>query len=68
MKVTAENASLRLLELRKKHKLTQIELAEKTELSRFTITSIENGKTTPNNFTLFKLNSFFELLEGNGKQ
>jgi len=57
--INRETAGKELLELRLKHKLTQIQLAEKTNISVKTISAIESGGNKPQSMTLYKLNRFF---------
>jgi len=50
-----------LLELRKKHNLTQDELAEKVFLTRQAVSRWESGETTPNAETLKLLSKLFDV-------
>ncbi|MBA2864445.1 helix-turn-helix transcriptional regulator [Methanococcus maripaludis] len=47
--------------LRKKQKLTQKKLAEKTGISHQSIWKVEKGLTIPNLTIAFKLSKFFKL-------
>ncbi|WP_434655274.1 helix-turn-helix transcriptional regulator [Thermoanaerobacterium thermosaccharolyticum] len=49
----------RLEEFRKKHGLTQEELAEKLQVSRQTIGSLENGRYNPSILLAFKIARLF---------
>lgn len=49
----------RLEEIRKQHGITQEELAEKLEVSRQTIGSLENGRYNPSILLAFKIARFF---------
>jgi putative transcriptional regulator len=51
----------RLAELRQRKFLTQEELADILEVSRQTISSIENGKYNPSIELAFKIARFFEV-------
>lgn len=48
-----------LEEIRKKHGIKQEELAEKLEVSRQTIGSLENGRYNPSIILAFKIARFF---------
>lgn len=48
-------------ELRKRHNLTQEQLADKLDVSRQTIHSIESGKYQPSITLAFKIAILFEL-------
>lgn len=50
----------KLSELRMQHSITQIALAEKLDVSRQTIISIENGKYNPSLELAFKISNVFE--------
>ena len=50
----------RLEELRKRRGIKQEELAEKLEVSRQTIGSLENGRYNPSIILAFKIARFFE--------
>ena len=50
-----------LFELRKKHKLTQDELAEKLFVTRQAVSRWESGETTPNIETLKSLSALFDV-------
>ena len=50
----------RLEELRKRRGVKQEELAEKLEVSRQTISSLENGRYNPSIILAFKIARFFE--------
>lgn len=50
-----------LLELRKKHHMTQDELAEKVFLTRQAVSRWESGETTPNPETLKLLSRLFDV-------
>ncbi len=57
--ITIENVRKELLKFRVKHKFTQEKLAEKSGISRVTISSIESGKINkPDSMTIFKLDEF----------
>ncbi|HKL75352.1 MAG TPA: helix-turn-helix transcriptional regulator [Halanaerobiales bacterium] len=49
----------RLEEFRKKHDLSQEELADELEVSRQTIGSLENGRYNPSIILAFKIANFF---------
>ncbi|MDP4094528.1 MAG: helix-turn-helix transcriptional regulator [Bacillota bacterium] len=49
----------RLEEIRKKSRLTQEELAEKLEVSRQTISSLESGRYNPSILLAFKIARLF---------
>lgn len=51
----------RLEEIRKKHGLKQDELAEILEVSRQTISSLENGKYNPSIQLAFKISRHFRM-------
>lgn len=51
----------RLEELRKKHNLTQEELADRMEVSRQSIHSLESGKYNPSILLAFKLARYFDV-------
>lgn len=51
----------RLEELRKKHNLTQGELADLMEVSRQSIHSLESGKYNPSILLAFKLAHYFHV-------
>jgi len=51
----------KLEEIRKAHNITQEELAEKLEVSRQTIGSLENGRYNPSILLAFKIARFFSL-------
>ncbi|MFI8685947.1 helix-turn-helix transcriptional regulator [Rossellomorea sp. NPDC077527] len=51
----------RIQELRKKHKITQEELALSVGVSRQTITSLENEKYTASLVLAYKISRFFNL-------
>ena len=48
-------------ELRHGLKMTQSELAEKLEVSRQTINSLENGRYDPSIMLAFKISKFFNM-------
>lgn len=54
-----DNLKNRLEEFRKKHGLTQEELAEKLQVSRQTICSLENGRYNPSILLAFKIARLF---------
>lgn len=56
-----ENLNNVLLELRKKRKLTQQELAEKLHVSRQTIVLLEQNKYCPSLVLAFRISQFFEV-------
>ena len=47
--------------LRKSKKISQSELAEALEVTRQTISSLENGKYNPSIILAFKIANFFDL-------
>lgn len=51
----------RLVELRKQHGIKQEELAERLEVSRQTIGSLENGRYNPSIILAFKIARFFNV-------
>ncbi|MDI9411985.1 MAG: helix-turn-helix transcriptional regulator [Bacillota bacterium] len=51
----------RLSDIRKKNNLTQDELAGILEVSRQTISSIENGKYNPSILLAFRIARYFDL-------
>ncbi|QAA30625.1 MULTISPECIES: helix-turn-helix transcriptional regulator [Clostridium] len=51
----------KLEEIRKQHGITQEELAEKLEVSRQTIGSLENGRYNPSILLAFKISRLFKL-------
>jgi len=51
----------KLEEIRKQHGITQEELAEKLEVSRQTIGSLENGRYNPSILLAFKISKFFKV-------
>lgn len=51
----------RLAELRKQHGIKQEELAERLEVSRQTIGSLENGRYNPSIILAFKIARFFNV-------
>ena len=51
----------RIKELREKYKLTQDELANKVDVSRQTIISLEKGKYNPSIILAHKISQVFEL-------
>lgn len=51
----------RLEELRKRQRLTQEELANKLEVSRQTISSIENGRYNPSLLLAFRIADVFSV-------
>ena len=51
----------KLEEIRKQHCITQEELAEKLEVSRQTIGSLENGRYNPSILLAFKIARYFEM-------
>ena len=53
--------SNKLKELRKSANLTQVELAEKLNLSRVNYTRYETGKVRPDYETLIKLADFYDI-------
>jgi len=48
-------------DLREQFNLTQLDLAEKVEVSRQTIISLENGKYNPSIFLAYKISRVFNL-------
>lgn len=55
------NLKNRLEEIRKQHGITQEELAQKLEVSRQTIGSLENGRYNPSILLAFKISKFFSV-------
>jgi len=51
----------RLEELRKLHNIKQEDLADKLEVSRQTIGSLENGRYNPSILLAFKIARFFDM-------
>jgi len=51
----------KIRELREQFNLTQQALAEKVEVSRQTIISLENGKYNPSIFLAYKISKVFNL-------
>ena len=51
----------KIQELRKKHKLSQEELANEVGVTRQTITSLETGKYTASLILAYKISQFFGL-------
>lgn len=51
-----------LEEIRKKHGIKQEELAEILEVSRQTISSLENGRYNPSILLAFKIAKYFNLM------
>ena len=51
----------RLEEIRKKHNVKQEELADILEVSRQTISSLENGRYNPSILLAFKIARYFDL-------
>ncbi|ADK16327.1 MULTISPECIES: helix-turn-helix transcriptional regulator [Clostridium] len=51
----------RLEKIRKQHGITQEELAQKLEVSRQTIGSLENGRYNPSILLAFKISKFFNV-------
>lgn len=51
----------RLEEIRKKHSITQEELAKKLEVTRQTIGSLENGRYNPSIILAFKISRLFNV-------
>jgi len=51
----------RLEEVRKQHGIKQEELADKLEVSRQTIGSLENGRYNPSILLAFKIARYFEM-------
>jgi len=52
----------KLEELRKNRNMTQEELADKLEVSRQTISSLENGRYNPSILLAFKIAQLFNVL------
>lgn len=52
---------MKLRELRKKHKLTQAQLAQKLFMSQNCYSSYENGRTEPNIEMLCKIANFYNV-------
>lgn len=55
------NLKNKIKELREQFDLTQQDLAEKVEVSRQTIISLENGKYNPSIFLAYKISKLFNL-------
>lgn len=55
------NVKNRVEEKRKEKEISQVKLTEVMEVSRQTISSIENGRYNPSVVLAYKLASFFEL-------
>lgn len=55
------NLKNRLEEIRKQHGITQEELAQKLEVSRQTIGSLENRRYNPSILLAFKISKFFNV-------
>ena len=55
------NLKNRLEEIRKQHGIPQEELAQKLEVSRQTIGSLENGRYNPSILLAFKISKFFNV-------
>jgi len=51
----------RLEEIRKQHGITQEELAKKLEVTRQTISSLENGRYNPSIILAFKISKLFKV-------
>jgi putative transcriptional regulator len=51
----------KIRDLREQLDLTQLDLAEKVEVSRQTIISLENGKYNPSIFLAYKISRVFNL-------
>lgn len=51
----------KLEEIRKQHGITQEDLAEKLEVSRQTIGSLENGRYNPSILLAFKISKLFKV-------
>lgn len=51
----------KLEQIRKQHGITQEELAQKLEVSRQTIGSLENGRYNPSIILAFKISKFFKV-------
>lgn len=51
----------KIRDLREQFDLTQLDLAEKVEVSRQTIISLENGKYNPSIFLAYKISKVFHL-------
>ncbi|KGR76447.1 helix-turn-helix transcriptional regulator [Ureibacillus sinduriensis] len=51
----------RIKDLRQKHDLTQDELAERLEVSRQTIISLEKGRYNPSLILAYKISKMFEM-------
>lgn len=52
---------VKLLQLRKKHNLTQQELAEKLDISTVYVRKLEKGVVNPGRETLVKYEGFFKV-------
>lgn len=55
------NVKNRLEEIRKQRGITQEDLADKLEVSRQTIGSLENGRYNPSILLAFKIARYFEM-------
>ena len=51
----------KIRDLREQFDLTQLDLAEKVEVSRQTIISLENGKYNPSIFLAYKISKVFHM-------
>lgn len=56
MEITKDNAQDELLKFRDESRITQIQAAAKSGISKDTISNIENGNFAPNKMTLYRLN------------
>lgn len=66
MNITKDNAHIELLKFRDISRMTQIQVAEKTGISKDTISNIENGNFKPNKMTLYRLEKLINSLENHG--
>ena len=60
--LTKDNAGRKLLEYRRDHNITQLEISKKAEISLPTISGIESGKLTPHTMTIYKLEQYFKSI------
>jgi DNA-binding XRE family transcriptional regulator len=63
MKLTAENIREELLKFRDNFKMTQIQVSEKTGISRHTLVNIERGRHSTNSLNLYRLEKLINAVE-----